>query len=80
MSVTPFPPGPGRRSVRGMDVEATGRDAPEPVPAGAPAGSDRLDDDAEAVEDPVHTGDARHQHEHHEREARERAGPGPATG
>ena len=38
---------------------------PEPtVPADAAA---HLDDDAECLEDPVHCGDARHQHEAHRR-------------
>jgi hypothetical protein len=52
-----------------MDVEHGDEEAPEAVPGGAaPAGCDRLDDDAEALEDPVHAGDARHQHERHERD------------
>ena len=51
-----------------MDVEHGDEKAPEAVPAGATAGCDRLDDDAEALEDPVHAGDARHQHERHERD------------
>jgi hypothetical protein len=51
-----------------MDVEHGDPDRPEPAATGAPAGCDRLDDDAEAVEDPVHSGDARHQHERHERD------------
>jgi hypothetical protein len=54
-----------------MDVEHGDAEAPEAVPAGAPAGCDRLDDDAEALEDPVHAGDARHQHERHERHERD---------
>ena len=29
---------------------------------------DHLDEDAEALEDPVHSGDARHQHERHEQQ------------
>jgi hypothetical protein len=36
-----------------------------------PGRSDHLDEDAEAMEDPVHAGDARHQHERHERERSE---------
>lgn len=63
-----------------MDAEAGGQEAPADVPAGAPAGCDHLDDDAEALEDPVHSGDARHQHEQHEQAERERAGPGPGPG
>jgi hypothetical protein len=57
-----------------MDVERGDPDAPAVSPTGAPEGCDRLDDDAEAIEDPVHAGDARHQHERHERhEGDERA-------
>jgi|tagenome__1003787_1003787.scaffolds.fasta_scaffold16519636_2 hypothetical protein len=37
--------------------------APEPTPPGEAAA--HLDDDAECLEDPVHCGDARHQHEVH---------------
>lgn len=33
-----------------------------------------LDEDAEALEDPVHAGDAIHQHEQHERQQRPPAG------
>ncbi len=51
-----------------MGDERGEHEAAEAVPAGAPAGCDRLDDDAEALEDPVHAGDARHQHERHERD------------
>jgi hypothetical protein len=51
-----------------MDVEHDDPYRAEPVPTGAPVGADRLDDDAEALEDPVHAGDARHQHERHERD------------
>ena len=69
MPVEPFPVGAGCRTVRDMDVEQGDPDASEALPAGAaPVGSDRLDDDAEALEDPVHAGDARHQHERHERD------------
>jgi hypothetical protein len=60
--------GRGCRTVPDMDVEHGDPDMSEAVPAGAPVGSDRLDDDAEALEDPVHAGDARHQHERHERD------------
>lgn len=67
MHAGPFPAGSRCRTVRDMDVEHGDAAESEPVPAGAPAGSDRLDDDAEALEDPVHSGDARHQHERHER-------------
>lgn len=63
-----------------MDGDSTHQGGAGPDRAGAPAGCDRLDDDAEAMEDPVHSGDARHQHEHHQRDERERAGQGPATG
>ena len=43
-----------------------------------------LDEDAEALEDPVHAGDARHQHERHEHERHEppeeeRAEPEPGA-
>jgi hypothetical protein len=51
-----------------MDVERDDPEATAARPAGAPMGCDRLDDDAEALEDPVHAGDARHQHEQHERD------------
>jgi hypothetical protein len=51
-----------------MDAEHVDPGAPAAGPAGAPVGCDRLDDDAEALEDPVHAGDARHQHERHERD------------
>jgi hypothetical protein len=51
-----------------MDGEHGDPGGSAPVPAGTPAGADRLDDDAEALEDPVHAGDARHQHERHERD------------
>ena len=40
------------------------RDAEPTVRAGAA----HLDEDAEALEDPVHSGEARHQHELHEHE------------
>jgi hypothetical protein len=36
-----------------------------PVPSAAA----HLDEDPEAMEDPVHSGDARHQHEQHEKPA-----------
>jgi hypothetical protein len=64
----PFPASPCCRTVRDMDVEHGEPYRSEPVPTGAPVGADRLDDDAEALEDPVHAGDARHQHERHERD------------
>lgn len=35
---------------------------------GAAPECDHLDEDAEALEDPVHAGDARHQHERHEQQ------------
>ena len=79
-----------------MDVEGSGQDlpnpapdpapdpvpdpVPDPAPAGAPTGGDRLDGDAEAMEDPVHAGDARHQREQHELAARERGEHGSASG
>ena len=54
------------------------RDAPSrPVPDAG-----HLDEDPEAIEDPVHAGDARHQHEHHEHEhdAHEHPAPEPGSG
>ncbi len=36
----------------------------DPRPGG-PLDSDHLDEDPEALEDPVHSGDARHQHDLH---------------
>lgn len=45
----------------------------EQGPAGERTGrgdAAHLDEDAEALEDPVHAGEARHQHEQHERERR----------
>jgi hypothetical protein len=38
-----------------------------------PTGAAHLDEDPEALEDPVHSGDARHQHELHEKSAAEEA-------
>ncbi len=52
------------------------RQGPSQEPAAAtpaPAGSDHLDADAEAQEDPVHAGDARHQQEQHEQAQHEQA-------
>jgi hypothetical protein len=51
-----------------MDVEHGDPEGSQAPPADAPVGCDHLDDDAEALEDPVHEGDARHQHERHERD------------
>jgi hypothetical protein len=47
----------------------------DPVPGASSSepASSHLDDDPEALEDPVHRGDARHQHEAHLREAAARA-------
>jgi hypothetical protein len=42
-------------------------------PAAAPSDAAHLDEDPEALEDPVHSGDARHQHELHEKSAAEDA-------
>ena len=51
-----------------------GRDEPEQDqdPGRTPASPDaaHLDEDAEALEDPVHSGDARHQQEHHRHQPR----------
>lgn len=49
----------------GRDPHASTADDGRGLPSGR---SDHLDEDAEAMEDPVHAGDARHQHERHERE------------
>ena len=38
-----------------------------------------LDEDAEALEDPVHSGDARHQHELHEHEQAQGRQPDPGS-
>jgi hypothetical protein len=39
---------------------------PEPKPASPrPGDAGHLDEDVECLEDPVHCGDARHQHERH---------------
>jgi len=46
----------------------TGERGDETVPAGEAAA--HLDEDAEAIEDPVHSGDARHQHEVHAQQRR----------
>jgi hypothetical protein len=49
---------------------ATEREPGKPLPD-----CGHLDEDAEALEDPVHSGDALHQQEQHERDAeRERTG------
>ena len=45
------------------------RPATEPAPAGTDAA--HLDEDAEALEDPVHCGDAKHQHDLHEQAGRD---------
>ena len=43
--------------------------APSPDPAGADGS--HLDEDPEALEDPVHSGDAKHQHDLHEQAGRD---------
>jgi hypothetical protein len=58
MSADPGPPRPDREQPQAR-----------PVPTGAA----HLDEDPEALEDPVHSGDARHQHELHEKSAAEEA-------
>jgi hypothetical protein len=49
-----------RRIVRGMSTGTTSESADRPRPDLA-----HLDEDAECLEDPVHCGDARHQHDAH---------------
>jgi hypothetical protein len=43
----------------------------------APHDAAHLDEDAEALEDPVHCGDARHQHDKHQHDLHERAADQP---
>ena len=69
-------PGPGRpRDPDQLDSDHSDSDHSD---------SDHLDEDPEALEDPVHSGDARHQHDLHHRSAgttRPGAAPVPvATG
>jgi hypothetical protein len=45
-----------------MTSERSSADSEQPVPPDA----GHLDEDAEALEDPVHCGDAKHQHDLHE--------------
>jgi hypothetical protein len=46
-------------------------DAPADASAAQMPDCGHLDDDPEALEDPVHRGDAQHQHELHEHDSRE---------
>ena len=57
-----------------MTVEQDEPSVPAPAAVAAPPDCQHLDEDAEALEDPVHSGDARHQRDLH---ARQR---GPAGG
>jgi hypothetical protein len=50
------------RIVHGMSSERPTEDPSQAVPPD----SAHLDEDAEALEDPVHCGDAKHQHDLHE--------------
>jgi hypothetical protein len=50
----------GRRIVPGMSTRTRSESSDGPRPDGA-----HLDEDAECLEDPVHCGDARHQHDWH---------------
>ncbi|MGZ4633303.1 MAG: hypothetical protein ACXV2G_11635 [Actinomycetes bacterium] len=54
-------PGSDRSGARDL-----AQDGGPPPPGPAPADAAHLDEDPEALEDPVHEGDARHQHERHE--------------
>ncbi len=64
------------RIVHGMTSERGDErgsaDSSRAVPPGAaPSDAAHLDEDAEALEDPVHCGDAKHQHDVHEHAAQE---------
>jgi len=58
---------PLARIVHDMTSERSSEDSSQAVPPDAA----HLDDDAEALEDPVHCGDAKHQHDLHEKAGHE---------
>ena len=61
---------PRTRIVRGMTTErGDERRSADPMHAGHATDAGHLDEDAEALEDPVHCGDAKHQHDLHDKAA-----------
>jgi hypothetical protein len=58
---------PGMTIERGDERRSADPMPADPMPARHATDAAHLDEDAEALEDPVHCGDAKHQHELHEK-------------